>query len=146
MGSLSIPAESLVYLDASIIVYSVEKHPVYFPLLVPMWAQLQANKISIVTSELSVMESYIGPLKKSDSELLNDYRSFFDQQEISLIPIKRDILEVAARYRAALSTLRTPDAIHVATAVFAQASMFLSNDKTLRQLTTTPVVILQDYA
>lgn len=34
MGSLTLPASGLVYLDANPIIYTVEKHPVYGPLLV----------------------------------------------------------------------------------------------------------------
>lgn len=33
MGALTLPATGLVYLDANPIIYTVEKHPVYGPLL-----------------------------------------------------------------------------------------------------------------
>ena len=33
MGSISLPASGLVYVDSNIVIYSVEKHPRYFPAL-----------------------------------------------------------------------------------------------------------------
>src|SRR5262245_31415020 len=33
VGSLTVPSAGLVYLDANSVIYSVEKHPVYWPLL-----------------------------------------------------------------------------------------------------------------
>ncbi len=35
MGTLTLPASGLVYLDANPVIYTVEKHPVYGPLLQP---------------------------------------------------------------------------------------------------------------
>ena len=37
VGSLTLPSAGLVYLDANPVIYSVEKHPVYGPLLQPLW-------------------------------------------------------------------------------------------------------------
>ena len=33
MGSISLPASGLVYVDSNIVIYSVEKQPRYFPAL-----------------------------------------------------------------------------------------------------------------
>jgi hypothetical protein len=43
MGQLTIPESSLVYVDTVTIIYSVEKFPNYYPLLEPMWLQLQTD-------------------------------------------------------------------------------------------------------
>ncbi len=37
MGALTVPSAGLVYLDAGPVIYSVEKHPDYWPLLRPLW-------------------------------------------------------------------------------------------------------------
>ncbi len=37
MGTLVLPRSGQVYLDANPIIYSVEKHPVFGPLLRPLW-------------------------------------------------------------------------------------------------------------
>ena len=45
MGALTLPASGLVYLDANPVIYTVEKHPVYGPLLQPLWMAAQAKAI-----------------------------------------------------------------------------------------------------
>ncbi|MCL1473780.1 hypothetical protein [Argonema antarcticum] len=47
MGQLNIPAASIVYVDTAIVIYSIEKFPDYFPLLEPMWKQLQSSQIHV---------------------------------------------------------------------------------------------------
>jgi hypothetical protein len=42
---LTLPASGLVYLDANPVIYTVEKHPVYGPLLQPLWLAAQAKAI-----------------------------------------------------------------------------------------------------
>ena len=73
MGSLTLPATGLVYLDANPIIYTVEKHPVYGPLLVPLWQAAQAQTIEVVSSELALMETLVGPLKRGDTALEKAY-------------------------------------------------------------------------
>jgi hypothetical protein len=62
MGTLNIPASSLVYVDTSPVIYSVEKFPEYVPLLAPLWLKLQAGEIQIVSSELILMETLVGSI------------------------------------------------------------------------------------
>ncbi len=45
MGTLILPASGLVYLDANPLIYTVEKHPVYGPLL-PRYGWLLRQKPS----------------------------------------------------------------------------------------------------
>ena len=56
MGSLTLPPEGPVYLDASGFIYSVERNPPNSDLLEPMWQQAQAGQFSIVSSELVILE------------------------------------------------------------------------------------------
>ena len=56
MGSLIVPAGGRLYADAQVVIYSVEKHPRYAPLVRPLWAAVQAGTIEAVTSELTILE------------------------------------------------------------------------------------------
>jgi hypothetical protein len=57
VGALTLPSSGLVYLDANPIIYTVEKHPVYAPLLQPLWLAAQTNAIEAISSELALMEA-----------------------------------------------------------------------------------------
>ena len=86
MGALSLPASGLVYLDANPIIYTVEKHPVYGPLLQPLWRAGQAKTIEVVTSELALMETLVGPLKSGNTPLERDNENVLVQRDLEEWP------------------------------------------------------------
>ena len=143
MGSLILPASGLVYLDANAVIYSVEKHPVFGPILQPLWQAVQAQAIEVVSSELVLMETWVGPLKAGDQALVNAYEQLFHQPQTRLIPITLPVLREAARLRAT-TNVRTPDALHAATALQAGCALFVTNDIGFRAVAGLPVVILND--
>ncbi len=65
MGQLNLPPSSLIYLDTVAIIYSIERFPGYDTLLDPMWQKLRSGEISIVTSELAVLETLVMPIRQS---------------------------------------------------------------------------------
>lgn len=143
MGSLTLPPNGLVYLDANSIIYTVEKHPDYSPLLLPLWLAAQAKTVEIVTSELSLLECSVGPLKRNDYALLRDYQSALLGTEIRLLPVTQSILLDAAKLRATVN-LKTPDAIHAATAARASCSLFVTNDTAFRRIASLSIEVLGD--
>jgi predicted nucleic acid-binding protein len=143
VGSLTIPSGGLVYLDANAIIYSVEKHPVYWPLLLPLWQAAKGMSIEIVSSDLALMETLIGPLKAGDTTLANTYEQLFQQAQTRLLPITQPILREAAQLRAT-TKLKTPDALHAATARQAGCVLFVTNDAGFRAVPSLPLVILDD--
>lgn len=63
---------------------------------------------------------------------------------LQLIPIGQTTLREAARLRASTPSLRTPDAIHAATAITSDCTQFLTNDRQLRVVTGLHIVILDE--
>ncbi len=142
MGQLNIQFSAVVYVDTAIIIYSVEFNPDYWQLLQPLWAKLQASEISIVSSELTLMESLVVPLRNGNTILIDAYEQLLSSQ-VSLVPISQTIVKSAAQLRAT-TNLRTPDAIHAATALDADCTLFLTNDSGFRNVPNLPVVILSE--
>jgi predicted nucleic acid-binding protein len=143
MGALTLPAAGLVYLDTNPIIYSVETHPVYGPLLLPLWQAAKANTIEIVSSELVLLETLVGPLKAGDAALASAYELLFQQAQTRLLPITQTVLREAARLRAT-TRLNTPDALHAATALQAGCALFVTNDLGFRGVASLPLVVLDD--
>jgi hypothetical protein len=79
MGSLTVPSSGLVYLDTNPVIYSVEKNPTYWPLLQPLWQAAKAGTVEIVSSDLTLMETLVGPLKSGDTALAHAYEQLFHQ-------------------------------------------------------------------
>ena len=42
MGSLSLPTSGTIYVDTAPIIYTVERHPDYESMLLPLWAAADA--------------------------------------------------------------------------------------------------------
>lgn len=139
MGRLNIPLSSIVYLDTSIFIYTVESYPQYWLSLQPLWLKFQQGEIEIITSELTLMEVLIFPLKTNDPILVENYRNFLLSTDIKLIPISLSILEESAKIRAT-TRIKTPDAIHLATAYHQKCTIFLTNDKALRNIAGLSVI------
>ncbi|MBC8106411.1 MAG: PIN domain-containing protein [Anaerolineae bacterium] len=144
MGSLSLPTSGHVYIDAQIIIYTVEKNEDYLARLVPLWGAMQAGALQVVTSELSILEATVLPKRLQDQQLLHDYMRFLELPGISLVPISREILGTAADIRAQLKKVKTPDALHAATAIHARCDMLVTNDDALRSLRQIPVCYVND--
>jgi predicted nucleic acid-binding protein len=143
VGTLTLPSSGLVYLDANPIIYSVEKHPVFGPLLQPLWHAAQAKSIDVISSDLVLMEVLIGPLKSGDAALERAYEQALFGTDMGLLPITHLILREAAKLRTT-TKLKTPDAIHAATASNASCVLFVTNDSGFRGTPGLPVVILND--
>ena len=143
MGQLNLPLNTRVYVDTAILIYSVEANPDYRQLLRPLWLKLKASELEVISSELALMEVLIVPLRNNDTALVQDYKQLMLEGDMQLIPISQTILREAARLRAT-TNLRTPDAIHVATAMNAGCTLFLTNDRGFRRILNLSVVIIQD--
>ncbi len=76
-------------------------------------------------------------------DLVNTYEQLLLSSSIQLISISQRILRQAAQLRA-ITSLKTPDAIHAATALSQNCSVFLTNDRGFRDVLDLPIVILKD--
>ncbi len=143
MGQLNIPSSSLIYVDTSPVIYTIESHPDYYSLLQPLWLKFQTNEVEIISSELILMETLVVPLRTANNALIAEYEQLLLSSEMRLIPISQVILRQAATLRAT-TNLKTPDAIHAATALSVNCTQFITNDKGFRNVSGLPVVVLSE--
>jgi len=99
MGALTLPASGLVYVDTMALIYTVEHYPAYLPLLEPLWLTAQAGTIQIISSELTLMEALVGPIKTGNATLVSAFEQALLGTEMQLLPITQPILREAARLR-----------------------------------------------
>ena len=143
MGQLTFPLYAKVYLDTSPIIYSVEKHADYWQLLTPLWQSLKANEIEVFTSEPTLLETLVQPIKQNNQPLVSAYETLLTRTDVRLQPINADILREAANLRA-IQNFKTPDAIHAATATASNCAYFVTNDNGFKRLSNINVVILNE--
>ncbi len=144
MGSLAVPASGSIYADANIAIYSVDQHPVYAAVCAPLWQAAQSGVVQVISSELTLLETLVGPLRKGDTDLADRREALWRRAHTRLLPITQDVLREAARLRAGHPALRTPDAIHAATALLHGCVLFVTNDPGFRQVSGLPLAILNE--
>ena len=144
MGSVTLPAFGDVYVDANAVIYMVESHPDYAPLLVPVWHAARAGRFRVVTSHLTLMETLVGPLKNKDAVLVAAYGTLYVSPDLAFLPLSDLVLREAARLRAVIPALRTPDALHAATGLVHSCALFLSNDAGFRRIPGLPITVLSE--
>lgn len=143
MGHLAFPRNSKVYLDTAPIIYSVEKNPDYCDLLDDIWTSLEAGEIEVVTSELSLLETLVHPIRNDDADLVEAYETLLTDSDVIVVPITTAILRAAVNLRA-MHNFKTPDAIHAATAMYLGCSHLVANDSAYLRLVNINVVILSE--
>jgi predicted nucleic acid-binding protein len=80
-------------------------------------------------------------LRSGDAATLAQFDVFFAGVEIVLCEVSAAVVEQATDLRARYN-LRTPDALHYATAVEAGATIFLTGDRGLSRCSEVPVEVL----
>lgn len=145
MGALTLPLTGRVYVDAQIVIYAVERHPLYAPAILPLWQAVANGEAKVVTSELTLMEVLVGPIALDDPSLEVDFERLLLGPDVEMVPVGQGALRYAAGLRAVNPSLRTPDAIHLATAVESGCTAFLTNDRRLgRAVDAVPTIVLDE--
>lgn len=123
---------TVAYVDANILIEFVEQRN---ERLLGVVARARAGRISLVTSELTLAEVIVVPIRDGALALLAQYRDLFSQPEpIDCVSITRAVLERSGEIRAADGG-KLADAIHLATAEIAGCEVFLSSDRRIRPRT-----------
>ena len=143
MGPLELPSSGPVYLDASAFIYSVERIEPYQALIEPIWQLAQAGRFTVVSSELVVSEVLVRPLREGNRVAETLFRSLLGANEVRLIAATRSLWEETARLRAETG-LKTPDALHAASASQAGCTLFVTNDADFRRVEGLPIAVLND--
>ncbi|MGI9055726.1 MAG: type II toxin-antitoxin system VapC family toxin [Pyrinomonadaceae bacterium] len=119
-----------IYLDACVIIYIVEKHPVYSAPIENLMSLVPSTEFCY--SPLARLECLVMPFRTKDLKLEKLYEAFFNAQNILAMP--PEVFDEAAQFRADFNSLKTPDALHLAAAVYHNCDEFWTNDNRLDKI------------
>ena len=121
-----------VYFDAMVFIYLVEGFESLEKPLREIRDSLLHAEAAVTTSELALCETLVIPFRRGETALVASYRQFIeDSGAFEVRQATRETWVRASLLRARMG-LKTPDALHVATAIEAGCEIFVTNDKTLR--------------
>jgi len=134
-----------VYLDTAPLIYLIEGTQDQAEKVSAQLGQWVRANAMLGTSTLTLLELLVIPKKEGNDTLVQKYRALLSElMSEPLIPLSEQIADRAAQYRAQLS-LRTPDAIQLATAICGGYDIFYSNDKQLERCKDIVVLLVDFY-
>jgi len=135
---------TIVGLDSAPLIYFVELHPLYLPLVDPFFEAMEFGDIQLVTSTLTLTEVLVHPYKYGNQSLAQKYSSILlKNRNLKAFPVTTEIATEAAQLRAAYG-LKTPDSIQLATALLGGATSFLTNDDHFAALPGMNIISLDE--
>lgn len=147
MGPLSwalIPDGACVALDTVVLIYFLERHPRYYPLARELFRRIEEDRISAVMSSLVLTELLVPAYREEQTptaeRLIAVLQNF---PHLKMIPLSCEIAAQAARLRARHG-LRTPDAVHAATALHEQCAGLITNDHALLRVQSELTIWIAD--
>lgn len=134
-----------VCIDTAPFIYFIEKHQKYFNVVRPVFVEIDAGNIEAITSTVTLLEVLVHPFKIKNESLAEKYRTILLTSEgLITFEILNEVSELASKLRAKYS-IRTPDALQIATGVLYGATTFLTNDSDLKKVSDIKVVVLDDF-
>ncbi len=134
-----------VGMDTAPLIYFIEENSNYVKFVDPFFEAIERNEFTVVTSIVTLLEVLVVPIRLKQDGLAQKYRDLlFKSKGLSTVPVTQEIAEEAARLRSIYNSMRTPDAIQIATAMKERASRFLTNDARLPSLSGLKMLQLDE--
>jgi predicted nucleic acid-binding protein len=129
----------LIYLDTAIVIYVIEGVPAFRGRALARLLAAHNAGDGLMTSDLTRAECLVKPIRAGDNQLQMDYLTFLNQT----IVVSHDaaVFDVMAAIQAN-TAYKTPDALHLATAVHNHCDLFLTNDNRLAGFAQIAVELL----
>jgi len=135
---------SLIGIDSVALIYLIEQNKTYYDRMYAIAQHIADGSIQAVCSTITLAEVLVHPLRTGNTQLVNQYENILrGSKNLSLIALNHDIARLSADLRARYN-LRTPDAIHVASAIHSGCDAFLTNDGGIRRVNEINVVMLDE--
>jgi predicted nucleic acid-binding protein len=120
-----------IALDTNLFIYVFEQHPEFGEKAKAILEDIENGFISAVASSVSLTEILVKPIREGNLTLEKQYKLLFSHfPNLYILPIDNVVAERAAYLRGKYN-IRTPDALIVATALVANADLFITNDQRL---------------
>lgn len=118
----------MIYADSGIIMRWVEGSERVRAAIESRLRRMAEADRTFVTSRLSRLECRCKPLREGHDQLLRLYETFFAGREVIVAEVDAAVVEKATELRATAG-LKTPDAIHAATALLVGATEIWTTDR-----------------
>lgn len=116
----------MIFLDTCLVIYAFESHPLHGERVRAAMASVPPDSLAI--SPLVRLECLVGPMRSANLDLQRHYEEGLTC--LHLLDMPPPVYDIAAELRARFG-LRTPDALHLATAQFHRCESLWTHDDRL---------------
>jgi predicted nucleic acid-binding protein len=134
-----------VLLDTNSLIYYFDDIPPYGNALEQVFHYVTTGDIHAYLSAVTSAELFVKPLRERNSEIVNQYLTFFHCfPNLTLADVTQDVAMQAALIRAETG-LPMPDALIIATAAIKQCPILGNDSKWVTKKLPVPYYCLADY-
>ena len=133
-----------IYIDTAPLIYLVERNPHYIARMLAIVDIIESAQLLGFTSVVALTEILVQPLRLGNTDRAQQYYDIIvGRYDYTLVSFTSEIAISAAAIRARYG-LRTPDAMHAATAIQSDCDAILTNDKDFRRVQDISVLLLDE--
>lgn len=137
---------SSLFLDTAPIIYYIEAHPQYGPLVSEVVRDFQSGRLTAYSSVMTLVEVLPKPVAMGNESLAEDFSKFLMAgRNVTTLEINSEIAQEAGRLKGRYGFLKSMDAIQIAASMEVNADAFLTNDVQLKKVTEVSVLLLKDF-
>jgi predicted nucleic acid-binding protein len=140
----AIAGVKLIFLDTAPVIYYMERHPTFFPLVQPIFESLSDGDLQAVTSPITLAECSIVPYRQGLLELQQDFADALVRNESVIFRITDELVAIEAVKMRVKYRLKLPDAIQIATAIVSNCDAFLTNDIASIEVTEIRSIVMSE--
>ena len=136
---------SRVFLDTTPLIYFLDEDEHFGEKTYLILSELLARQAQLYTSAITCEEYLVYPYRTGNREKVNAFFELIDQCHVSILPIHTQIASIAARIRAGYQDFKAMDCLQLASAMYTNCDVFLTNDKQLRQFQEIKCVTVEEW-
>jgi len=134
-----------VFFDTSPFIYLVENHPVYYPKVFDFIKKTYLQDFKFFSSVLTYYEFCVKPLKLGRNDLIFLFEGFISDLDFKILDITFDVSKIALNLKSKYLFLKPLDVMQLATAIEANCSFFLTNDKKLTVIKEIQILCVDEF-
>jgi predicted nucleic acid-binding protein len=141
----AVEKHKVIAFDTAPFIYYIEDVAPYADLLDSVFALINDRTVAAVTSVVTLSEILAKPLADKNFSLAEEIKFTLKAlASLSIVSIDDKLAEAAALIRVRYK-IRLPDAFQIAAALQGGATLFLTNDKAVKKIDATEVLVLSEY-
>ena len=131
-----------IYIDTAPLIYLVERNPHYIATMLSIVDYIEGARLPGFTSVVALTEILVQPLRLGNTDRAQQYYDIIvGRYDFTLVSFTSEFAISAAAIRARYG-LRTPDAMHAATAVKSDCDALLTNDRDFLRIQNQELSVL----